>query len=95
MRARPGAEAADSFAALVAVPKGLAAAGSVVFLVFLVGGAFTVVDETGALRQGVTWLVRRLDRRETLVIPIVSITFAGFTMRDLGAVSEQPVVALV
>ena len=28
-------------------------------LVFLVGGAFTVVDETGALRQAVGWLVRR------------------------------------
>ena len=55
------------FQALVAIPKGLAAAGSVVFLVFLVGGAFTVVEETGALRQAVSWLVRRLQSRETLV----------------------------
>src|SRR6187455_1871380 len=36
------------FEALVAIPKGLSAAASVVFLVFLVGGAFTVVDDTGA-----------------------------------------------
>src|SRR5258707_5571524 len=42
--------------ALVAVPKGLVDAASVVFLVFLVGGAFTVVDETGALRPGAGWL---------------------------------------
>ena len=41
------------FEALVCIPKGLADAASVVFFVFLVGGAFTVVDETGALRQGV------------------------------------------
>jgi uncharacterized ion transporter superfamily protein YfcC len=80
------------FQALVAIPKGLAAAGSVVFLVFLVGGAFTVVDETGALRQGVTWLVRRLQNRETLVIPIVSLTFA--TGGALENMSEE-IIALV
>jgi len=65
------------FEALVAIPRGLAAAGSVIFLVFLVGGAFTVVDETGALRQAVGWLVRRLENRETLLIPIVSLAFAA------------------
>src|SRR4051812_18267423 len=57
------------FQALVAIPQGLAEAASVVFLVFLTGGAFTVVDKTGALRQGVGWLVRRIESREALVIP--------------------------
>jgi uncharacterized ion transporter superfamily protein YfcC len=81
-----------AFQALVAIPKGLAAAGSVVFLVFLVGGAFTVVDETGALRQGVTWLVRRLQRRETLIIPIVSVTFAiGGALENMS----EEIIALV
>ena len=80
------------FQALVAIPKGLAAAGSVVFLVFLVGGAFTVVDETGALRQAVTWLVRRLQSRETLIIPIVSLAFA--TGGALENMSEE-IIALV
>jgi uncharacterized ion transporter superfamily protein YfcC len=64
------------FAAMVAIPKGMADAGSVIFLVFLVGGAFTVVDKTGALRVAVGWLVRHLGRRELLVIPIVSVAFA-------------------
>ena len=58
------------FEAFVAIPKGLRDAASVVFLVFLVGGAFTVVDETGALRQAVGWLVGRLQHREALVIPL-------------------------
>ena len=35
------------FQAMVAVPKGLVDAASVVFLVFLVGGAFAVVEQTG------------------------------------------------
>ena len=80
------------FDALVAIPKGLGEAGSVIFLVFLVGGAFTVVDETGALRHGVGWLVRRLQNRETLVIPIVSLAFA--TGGALENMSEE-IIALV
>ena len=80
------------FEALVAIPKGLAAAGSVVFLVFLVGGAFTVVDETGALRQAVGWLVRRLENRETLLIPIVSLAFAaGGALENMS----EEIIALV
>ena len=71
------------FQALVAVPKGLVDAASVVFLVFLVGGAFAVVEQTGALGRAVGWLARRLDRREALVIPIVSLAFA------VGGVTEN------
>src|SRR5262245_15210640 len=41
------------FRALVAIPRGMADAGSVIFLVFLAGGAFSVVDSTGAFKQGV------------------------------------------
>src|SRR5437867_5988234 len=58
------------FQAIVAIPKGLAAAAPVIFLVFLIGGAFGVVDRTGALRRGVGWMVQRLRARELLVIPI-------------------------
>src|SRR5215813_6772181 len=58
------------FQAAVAIPRGMADAASVIFLVFLIGGAFTVVDRTGALRMGIGALVRKLDRRETLVIPV-------------------------
>jgi uncharacterized ion transporter superfamily protein YfcC len=80
------------FQAMVAIPKGLTEAASVVFLVFLVGGAFTVVDETGALRQAVEWLVRRLQRREALVIPIVSLTFAvGGALENMS----EEIIALV
>src|SRR5882672_5814984 len=65
------------FKAVVAIPKGIADAVSVIALVFLVGGAFGVVDQTGALRRGVGWMVQRLKRRELLVIPICCIAFAA------------------
>ncbi len=64
------------FDAVVALPRGLADAADVVFLVFLIGGAFTVVDESGALRRAVASLTRSLRGRDLLVIPIVSLFFA-------------------
>jgi uncharacterized ion transporter superfamily protein YfcC len=64
------------FAMLMAVPRGMIDAGSVIFLVFLVGGAFSVIDATGAFRHGVHALVRRLSNRTELIIPVVSMLFA-------------------
>jgi len=64
------------FDAMVALPRGMIEAGEVIFLVFLIGGAFSVVDETGAFRRGVTSLVRSLGGRDLLVIPIISLFFA-------------------
>jgi len=64
------------FDAMVALPRGMADAADVIFLVFLIGGAFTVVDETGALKRGVTSLIRTLKGRDLLVIPVVSLFFA-------------------
>jgi uncharacterized ion transporter superfamily protein YfcC len=63
------------FQALVGLPKGMADAGAVVFYVFLVGGAFAVVERTGASTRLVQGLVTRLEGRESLVIPITSLAF--------------------
>ena len=74
-------------AMLVDVPKGMLDAGAVIFLIFLAGGAFTVVDQTGALRFGVDWLMRKLRGRENLIIPLVAILFA--TMGALENMGEE------
>jgi uncharacterized ion transporter superfamily protein YfcC len=80
------------FDALLAVPHGLIDAAPVVFFVFLIGGALTVVDETGALRHGAEYLVTALGTRAALVIPIVSIAFA--TAGALENMQEE-IIALV
>ncbi|PYO95673.1 MAG: YfcC family protein [Gemmatimonadetes bacterium] len=80
------------FQTLVAIPRGMADAAAVIFFVFLIGGAFTVVDETGALRQGVDWLVRRFGHSAALVVPSASLAFA------LGGVLDnmkEEIIALV
>ncbi|WP_201982430.1 YfcC family protein [Hymenobacter rubidus] len=77
---------------LVDLPKGMEAAADIIFLIFLAGGAFTVLDQTGALRHGVDWLLARAQGREVLVIPIVSLLFA--TMGALENMGEE-IVPLV
>lgn len=64
------------FEALIAIPRGLIAAADIIFLVFITGGAFVVVDRTGALRSAVDALARVLRGRGILVIPVVSLFFA-------------------
>src|SRR5262245_50794949 len=71
------------FATLIAIPKGIEDAGSVVVLIFLVGGAFAVVERAGTLGRLVHWLVARLSRRGAMVIPIASVVFA------LGGITEH------
>ncbi len=80
------------FGAMVAIPKGLADAADIIFLVFLIGGAFTVVDRTGALRSGVDWLVRHLHGRDMLVIPVISLAFGA-----AGALEnmQEEIIALI
>ena len=50
------------FQALVAIARGMIEASSVIFYVFLVGGAFAVVERTGALTRLVNSLVAMLVR---------------------------------
>jgi len=64
-----------AFQAIVAIPRGMADASAVVFYVFLVGGAFAVVEKTGASTRLIQRLVLRLARREALVIPLASLAF--------------------
>ena len=80
------------FEALVAMPRGMIHAAEIIFLVFLIGGAFTVVDHSGVLRRGVGWLVNRLGDRTILVIPIVAVLFAtGGALENM----QEEIIALL
>ncbi len=80
------------FRAMVDIPKGLINAADIVFFVFLVGGAFTVVDKTGALRGAVDWLARHLQNRRGLVIPVICTVFSlGGAFENL----QEEIIAMV
>jgi uncharacterized ion transporter superfamily protein YfcC len=65
------------FETAVAIPDGIIDAAAVIAFVFLVGAAFTVVDKTGALHNGIAWLVLRLGDRGLWAVPLVSLAFAA------------------
>jgi uncharacterized ion transporter superfamily protein YfcC len=80
------------FDAIVAIPRGMANAADVVFLILFGSAAFTVVDRTGALATGVRWLVSRLGHRQLLVIPLISLFFAaGGVIENM----QEEIVALI
>jgi uncharacterized ion transporter superfamily protein YfcC len=64
------------FQAIVAIPKGIVDAASVIGLVFLIGGSFTVVERTGTFDRLVYALVSRLRRRGLIVIPVAGLAFS-------------------
>ncbi len=81
-----------AFEAMVDLPAGLIRAADVVFFVFLVGGAFTVVDKTGSLRWAVDLLAVKLQDRRGLVIPITCVLFAlGGALENL----QEEIIAMV
>src|SRR5918995_5944250 len=74
--ARVAPQPVGLFQAIVAIPRGVVDAASVIGLVFLIGGAFTVVERTGTLGRLVGALVQRIRRRGILVIPIACLAFS-------------------
>jgi uncharacterized ion transporter superfamily protein YfcC len=80
------------FDAMAAVPRGIQSAAMVIAFVFLVGGAFSVVDRTGALRRIVELMVRGLSHRPGLVIPVSCLLFglAGVLMQ-----MQEEIIAFV
>lgn len=74
--ARVASAPVGGFRALVSIPRGIGAAADVVAFVFLVGGAFAVVEQTGALRRALRRLIGAVGGRQVLVIPVICLAFA-------------------
>ena len=73
------------FAAVVAVPRGIAAAVEVVALVLIAGGAWVVAERVGTLKRLVEALLLALGGRGLIAIPIVSIFFAAMgALENMG-----------
>ncbi len=89
---RVDAQPIGPFEAIVAIPDGIIAGAAVITFIFLVGGAFGVVDKTGALHDGIDWLVRRLGDRGIVAVPIVCIAFAaGGAFENM----QEEIIALI
>lgn len=64
------------FDVLKAFPKGLAAAQGIVFFIFIVGGSFNILNQTGAIEAGISKIALSLKGKEVLMIPIIVFVFS-------------------
>lgn len=65
------------FDLMLAIPEGLISRASLIFLIFLLGGCFYVIEKTGALGQGLQWVVDLLQKHEGVALLVVSLLFAA------------------
>jgi len=80
-----------AFQTALAFPRGLINAAEIIVLVLLAGGAFTVLDESGTLRRGVSSLIGN-SGTGLMIIPVVSLIFAvGGIIENM----QEEIIALV
>lgn len=61
---------------LNAAPAGMKSAASLIFFVFIIGGAFQIINGTGAIDMVVGKLMKSLKGKELFIIPIFLFTFS-------------------
>jgi uncharacterized ion transporter superfamily protein YfcC len=92
------AHAASIVAAFASIPAGLALNFYLIVLVFLVGGMFGVLRQTGALDAGIDRLIHATGGNKFILVPVLMIvlgagsTFLGFIPEYLVVI---PIVGLV
>lgn len=72
---------------LSAVPNGMVESAAIIFFIFIVGGSFGVLQDTGAIEAGLGRLTRAMKGKESLVIPVVMLAF-GFGGAIIGMAEE-------
>lgn len=58
------------------IPEGMNMAAWIIFLIFMIGGSFGMINGTGAIDAGITRAVIRLENKEFILIPTVMFIFA-------------------
>ena len=64
------------FEMVKAVPDGMKAAANIIFFIFIVGGAFAIIQSTGAIDGGISRTVVSLKGKEALLIPVCMLLFS-------------------
>ncbi len=86
------AEPAGIPSLLMAFPRALAEVADIVFYIFIIGGAFGVLNRTGAIQAGIHSLVRRLGGRRAVLLVVLTLVFA-FGGGSIG-IAEETLVFL-
>jgi uncharacterized ion transporter superfamily protein YfcC len=65
-------------AIFLAPMRGFLRMGAIIGLILIVGGAFNILNDTGAIAAGIHQLIKLLGHRRYLIIPIVMTVFSFF-----------------
>lgn len=76
----------------LSVPEGIIEGAEVVVLILIIGGAFYVVDKTGAFQAGLESLIFRFDKAKAGLLAVVGVLFA--TAGALNGLQEE-IIAMV
>lgn len=60
------------------IPKGMSAASSIIFFIFIVGGSFQIIAATGAIEAGISRVALSLKGKDKLMIPLFLVIFSIF-----------------
>lgn len=83
------------FDLFMSISKGIQGSSSIIAFLFIIGGAFGMMDETGAIRAGMGTLVRKMRGRELLLIPSCMLIFtlgAAFAANNEEFLAFLPLV---
>lgn len=58
------------------VPEGMVDAAGIIFLIFIIGGAFGMINGTGAIEAGINKIVSLLKDKEIILIPLTMLIFS-------------------
>jgi uncharacterized ion transporter superfamily protein YfcC len=61
---------------LLAFPRALIEVADIVFYIFIIGGAFGVLNRTGVIHAGINRLVQRVGSRRALIVPVLALVFS-------------------
>ncbi|MDF2158276.1 Na+/H+ antiporter NhaC family protein [Algoriphagus sp. CAU 1675] len=76
----------------LAIPEGIIMGADIMVLILLIGGAFYVIEKTGALQLGIEALIYRFKGNSTLLLGLLSVAFsiAGATIA-----MQEEIIAMV
>jgi len=69
------AEPVSIFKMILSIPEGVVSRADLITLILLIGGCFYIIEKTGALKEGITYLTVKLKGKEEVVLILVSIIF--------------------
>ena len=61
---------------LSAVPRGMTQSAQIIFFIFIVGGAFAIIEKTGAIEAGIGKVCQLLRGKTLLLLPVIVLLFS-------------------